>query len=403
MLNPADFNRFDPVPDEGIERAVEMMRSGRLFRYSEADPEHSEVALLERDFSEYLGVKHVLAVSSCTQAMEIALIACGVKPGNKVLVPGFTFTAVPSAVIMVHATPVLVECNMDLRLDLDDLRRKISVDTKFLLLSHMRGHVSDLDQIRKLCADHGVTIIEDAAHALGARWDGQLLGSLGRAGCFSFQSNKIINGGEGGLLVTDDEELIVKAMYISGAYEKNYKKHFTQSPLFEKFAGGLPLHNARMTNLTAAIIRPQLPLVEEKARRYREMYRYIKQELTATAQIEFPRENAKETRVPDSIQFRVADYDARKTQALCARVRERGIPLTAFSERHNARAFFNWHYLDGDQPELPLTEKAISNACDMRLPSTLRETHMDQIVSTLKAAMRELDVAGETGNAVSAC
>jgi dTDP-4-amino-4,6-dideoxygalactose transaminase len=390
-INPADFTHFDPVPPEGIERAVAIMRTGRLFRYSDSQPEYSEAALLERDFAEYLGVRHALAVNSCTMAIELALIACGVEPGSKVLVPGFTFTAVPSAIVILHAIPVLVECTEDYRLDVDDLRRKITPETKILLLSHMRGHISEMDAITQLCAVHGITLIEDAAHALGGRWRGKQIGSFGKAGCFSFQSNKVINAGEGGILTTDDDEIIVKATYLSGAYEMNYEKHFTRSPLFEEFAGTLPLHNARMTNLTAAVARPQIGLLEKKGQRYRQMYAYLKRELTATNRIEFPQEYPQETRIPDSIQFKVPGYDASQMQTFIERVRESGLPLAGLGERHNARAFYNWRYLGEDMPDLPRTKKAIENTCDMRLPSRLQEADLANIVAVVRSALHHVD------------
>jgi len=390
-IEPADFTRFDPVPPEGIGRAVAIMRTGKLFRYSDSQPEDSEVALLERDFAEYLGVRHALAVNSCTTAIELALIACGVEPGSKVLVPGFTFTAVPSAIVILHAIPVLVECNEDYRLDIDDLRRKITSETKILLLSHMRGHIAEMDAIGQLCTVHGITLIEDAAHALGGRWRGKQIGSFGKAGCFSFQSNKVINAGEGGILTTDDDEIIVKATYLSGAYEMNYKKHFTRSPLFEEFAGALPARNARMTNLTAAVARPQIGLLEEKGQRYRHMYTYLKRELTATNRIEFPQEYSHETRIPDSIQFRVPGYDASQMQTFIKRVRESGLPLVGFVERHNARAFYNWRYLGEDMPDLPRTKKVIENTCDMRLSSRLQEAHLAYIVAAVGSALHRVD------------
>jgi perosamine synthetase len=390
-IDPADFTQLDPVSAEGIERAVAIMRTGRLFRYSDGQPEDSEVALLERDFAEYLGVRHALAVNSCTTAIELALIACGVEPGSKVLVPGFTFTAVPSAIVVLHAIPVLVECNEDYRLDIDDLRRKITPETKVLLLSHMRGHISEMDAIAQLCAVHGITLIEDAAHALGARWRGKQIGSFGKASCFSFQSNKVINAGEGGILTTDDDKIIVKATYLSGAYEMNYKKHFTRSPLFKEFAGRLPARNARMTNLTAAVARPQIGLLEEKGRRYRQMYAYLKRELTATNRIEFPQEDPHETRIPDSIQFKVPGYDAAQMQTFIAQVRKSGLPLAGFAERDNARAFYNWRYLGEDMPDLPRTKKAIENTCDMRLPSRLQEAHLAYIVAAVRSALHHVD------------
>ena len=244
-VNAADFTRFDPVPREGIERAIAIMQSGKLFRYCDSRPEDSEVALLERDFAEYLGVRHAIGLSSCSKAIELALIVCGVEPGSKVLVPGFTFTSVPSAILILRAILIFVECTRNYRIDIDDLKRKITSETKVLLLSHMRGHTSDMDDVTQLCAEHGIALIEDAAHALGGRWRGKRIGSFGKAGCFSFQSNKIINAGEGGMLATNDDEIIVKAIYLSGAYELNHQKHFVRSSLFEKFAGMLPVHNAQ--------------------------------------------------------------------------------------------------------------------------------------------------------------
>ena len=390
-IDPADFTRCDPIPPEGVERAVAIMRTGKLFRYSDSRPEESEVALLERDFASYLGVRHALAVNSCSMAIELALIACGVAPGSKVLVPGFTFTAVPSAIVMLHAIPVFVECTEDYRLDIDDLQRKITSETRVLLLSHMRGHISDMDAITELCTVHGVTLIEDAAHALGARWRGRQIGSFGKAGCFSFQSNKVINAGEGGMLTTDDEEIIVKAIYLSGAYEMNYKKHFANGVLFDKFADRLPAHNARMTNLTAAVARPQIKLVDAKGKRYREMYAYLKRELTATNRIAFPEEYPLEERIPDSVQFTVLGYDAAKMRDFVGRVRERGVPLSAFAEKHNARAFYNWRYLGEDMPDLPRTRKIIENTCDMRLSSKLEEAHLAYIVAAVRSALHDVD------------
>lgn len=390
-IDPADFARFDPVPAEGISRALAIMRSGRLFRYSDERPEESEAALLERDFAEYVGARHALAVSSCTQAIMLALLACGVERGSTVLLPGFTFTAVPSAIVTLGATPVFVECNTDLHLDIDDLDDKLDGDSQVLLLSHMRGHTSDMEAITGLCAERGVTLIEDAAHALGGTWDGRQLGTFGRAGCYSFQSNKVINAGEGGMLVTDDDELMVRATYLSGAYEQNYRKHFSASPLFAELAGKLPLHNARMSNLTAAVARAQIGLLEHKGRRYREMYGYLRRELTATGRVGFPYEYARERRMPDSLQFWIPDYDTRQMRAFIQSVREAGLPLAGFAEKDNARAYYNWRYLGRSMPDLPRTREAIRNLCDMRLASGLGQAHLDYIVSAVRTALQEAD------------
>lgn len=390
-MDPADFTRLDPIPAEGIERATALMQSGNLFRYGGKRPEDSEVALLERDFAAYMGVRHALAVSSCTQAIELALLACGVKSGSRVLVPGFTFTAVPSAIVILGATPVFVECNDDLRVDLDDLACKITADTHVLLLSHMRGHISDMDTIVSMCASRGVIVVEDAAHALGACWNARKIGSFGKAGCFSFQSNKIINAGEGGMLTTDDDEVFVKATYLSGAYESNYLKHFSGSPLFEKLAGQFPAHNVRMNNLSAAVARPQVASLDSKIHRFRQLHADLRRELTAKTRVEFPGEYPQERRVPDSIQFRVPGYTAGQMQAFIQLVRDRGLPMSVFSDSGNARAFYNWRYLGDAMPNLPKTRSAIENVCDMRLSATLQKVHLDYIVATVCSALERID------------
>ncbi len=231
-MDIGEFYRLSPVPEEGIETAVRLMRSGCMFRYATEDPEGSEAAVLENEFAAFTGAKFALGLNSCSSAILLALKVSGVKPGDRVLVPAFTFTAVPAAVVNLGATPVLVECNRNYKVNVDDLRRKMAPDTRVFLLSHMRGHMSDMDKIVDICNERGITLIEDAAHALGGFWRGKPAGSFGRIGCFSFQSYKVVDAGEGGMLTTGDEEAAVKAVYMSGSYEKLYSRHFMQSRLF---------------------------------------------------------------------------------------------------------------------------------------------------------------------------
>ena len=145
-------------------------------------------------------------------------------PGARVLIPAFTFAAVPSAVLHAGCVPVLVEVGDNYRVDLEDFAAKLP-GADAVLISHMRGHTSDMDAIIALADAAGMPVIEDAAHSLGTAWDGQNIGTLGEIGCFSFQSYKLINAGEGGILVTDDPEIAARAVIMSGAYEHNWKKH----------------------------------------------------------------------------------------------------------------------------------------------------------------------------------
>jgi perosamine synthetase len=381
------FHRLSPVPEEGIESAVELMRNGGMFRYASEDPETSAAAILEREFAIFTGVKFALGLNSCSSAILLALKVSGVKSGDRVLVPAFTFTAVPAAVVNLGATPVLVECNGNYKVNVDDLRRKITSDTRVLLLSHMRGHMSDMDRIVDICNERGVTLIEDAAHAIGVLWRGKPAGSFGRIGCFSFQSYKVVDSGEGGMLTTCDEELAVKAIYLSGAYEKLYSRHFMQSGLFEKYMNLEAPYGFRMTNLTAAIVRSQLKEVETRGETYRRMYGYLCSRFSACAGIELPAEDQRERRIPDSIQFRLRGFSALQMRRFGEFVKEAGLPVSLPGlDADNARSFRNWLYL-GNIPDLPETRAALESTCDMRLARSLTTEHLDYIADTVIAAI----------------
>lgn len=348
------------------------------------DGQTSEVTLLEKEIAKFVGSNYALAVSSCSKAIQLALAVSDVGPGSKVLVPGFTFSAVPSAVLLLGAEPIFVECTKDYRIDIEDLSNKMAPDIRALLLSHMRGHIANMDEIVRLCTRNGIILIEDAAHALGCSWRGRQIGTFGKVGCFSFQSNKIVNAGEGGVLITDDEHCMAKAICMSGAYEANCEKHeICQSAILE-VRDRVPLDNVRMTNVTAAMARPQIRLVDAKAARYREMYRYIKQGLEDITFIEFPVDHAEELRVPDSLQFRLKGMQQPELHKFVRNVRAMGIPLTGFFEKGNARAFSNWQYVK--RPYLPRTEAAICGSCDMRLSSSLTDAHLDYLIAAIGAA-----------------
>jgi perosamine synthetase len=396
-MNTIDVERFhspEPVPAEGIRRAAEIMQSGRMFRYLAAQPEDSEVSLLERDFAKMMGTKYALAVNSCSSAIMIALRAAGATIGAKVLVPSFTFTAVPSAIVNVGAVPVLVEVNSDYRVDLNDLIWKIVQDANIFLLSHMRGQISDLDAIMDICDRYGITLIEDAAHGLGALWAGKPVGSFGKIGCFSFQSAKIVNAGEGGIFTTNDPEMMAKAVILSGAYEALHKKHFWSEDLeefFVKWRQLLPLYNMRMNEYTAAVVRPQLGGILMKAEIYRAHYSYLTTKLSAEDRVEFPEQYPQELRAPDSVQFRVRGFSPTQMRQFVASVKKAGIPLSAFgADPENARVPWNWKYLE-NTPALPLTRLHLAGACDMRLPSTLTYGHLDYLADAVIAAIREVE------------
>ena len=196
-----DLTQQEPIPPAGVDAALALLASGRLHRYGETGGKPSEVSLLEADFAAELGVHYCVAMNSCGSTMFIALKAAGVKPGDAVLSNCFTLAPVPGAIAHAGARPVLVDVTDDYTIDLIDLERKAAESgARTLLLSHMRGHICDMHSLDVLCRKYGIQVIEDCAHTMGASWAGKATGTWGRAGCFSLQSYKHANSGEGGLL-----------------------------------------------------------------------------------------------------------------------------------------------------------------------------------------------------------
>ena len=226
-----NFTQQEPIPEAGIEAAVEVMHSGRLHRYNLSPGEIGETGLLEQEFAASVSAKYCLAVASGGYAMGAALRAVGVGAGDHVLTNAFTLAPVPGAIAALGAVPVFLEVTDALTLDLDDLGRKGSLASgaRILLLSHMRGHICDMDRLMPLCEDLGLTLIEDCAHTMGAAWNGTPSGRFGVFGCYSTQTYKHINSGEGGLLVSDDAEAMARAVLLSGSYML-YERHGAAPP-----------------------------------------------------------------------------------------------------------------------------------------------------------------------------
>ncbi|MFY0692033.1 MAG: aminotransferase class I/II-fold pyridoxal phosphate-dependent enzyme [Paracoccaceae bacterium] len=378
-----DVYQAEPIPEAALAALEGLLQSGDLFRYTA--PENAPVALLEKEFAALLGAKYALAVSSCSAALFLSLKALDLPSKARVLIPSFTFAAVPSAVVHADCTPVLVEVDETYRVDMEDFARKIET-ADAVLISHMRGHTSDMDAILSLAETHGLPVIEDAAHSLGTTWNGRNIGTLGKIGCFSFQSYKMINAGEGGILITDDPELVARAVIMSGAYEHNWKKHEIVADHAARFQNKLPLYNMRMQNLSATVIRPQLPELARRVRDGRANHDYVAAKLNASGYFHVPAPLGPELRAPDSIQFNLRGFTDAQAEGFVSESKKTGIGASIFGlSTDNARAFWNWEFL-GPCPDLPKTRKMLSRACDVRLPVRLKRDELDYIVEALITA-----------------
>jgi perosamine synthetase len=378
----------EPIPEAARSEIERLLTSGDLFRYTA--PEGAPVAMLEAEFAALLGSRYALAVSSCSAALFLALKALDLPKGAKVLIPAFTFAAVPSAVVHAECAPVLVEVGDNYRVDMADFAEKLP-GAGAVMISHMRGHTSDMDAIMALCDAAGIPVVEDAAHSLGTLWSGRNIGTIGKVGCFSFQSYKMVNAGEGGILITDDPEIAARAIIMSGAYETNWKKHPGLANSCAHWQNKLPLYNLRMQNLSAAVIRPQLPLLAERVMKGQANHDHVAVRLNASAHLLVPEPLGPEERAPDSIQFNlVGDWTDRQALNFQTAAKARGVSVQVFGlSEGNARAFWNWQFL-GPQPDLPQTRAMLMRACDVRLPVRLSVADLDFIADALVDAAVEV-------------
>jgi len=381
------FTQQEPIPEAAIEAALRVLRHGRLHRYNLVPGEDGEVALLEEEFAAFTGAKYALAVASGGYAMSCALRAIGVGTGDKVLSNGFTLAPVPGAIASVGAEPVFVDTTDALTIDLEDLAAKAeAAGAKTLLLSHMRGHICDMDRLIALCCAHDITVVEDCAHTMGAAWDGVPSGRHGLIGCYSMQTYKHINSGEGGFLVSDDPDVMARAIVLSGSYML-YARHKAAPPVdrFEKIKYLTPNISGRMDNLRAAILRPQLADLSSQVARWNALYWAVEEGLRNTPGLRIIERDPKESIVGSSFQFRLPDAAPDVIHRVLAACAARGVELkwfgaeepVAFTSRYDS-----WRYAPAQS--LPKTDKILAGLVDMRLPLTFSVDDAKLVASIIR-------------------
>ena len=367
------FTQQEPINQEAIDAATKVLKSGRLHRYNTIENELSEAALLEEEYAAYQQSKYCLACASGGYAMSVALKAAGLKLGESVLTNTFTLAPVPGSISNAGGSPIFVEITKDLVLDLEDLSKKAEESgARFLLISHMRGHLVDMDQLMKIVNENNLILIEDCAHTMGAQWKDQRSGNFGLAGCFSTQTYKHLNSGEGGLLTSNDEEFMARAIIYSGSYML-YERHGAapSSKVFEDIRLETPNYSGRMDNLRASILRPQLKNLEKNINRWNERYQVVEAALKEIKGIEVPLRYEEERYVGSSIQFRIPSITATEAELFIKKNKELGVELkwfgndvpSGFTSNHKS-----WKYVGRQQ--LNKSDEILSSLFDLRLPLT---------------------------------
>jgi dTDP-4-amino-4,6-dideoxygalactose transaminase len=317
----------------------------------------------------------------------------GVLPGDKILCNAFTLAPVPGAIENAGAEPVFVEITDDYLTDLEDLENKaVQSGSKYFLLSHMRGHIVDMDRVIEICRDLDITLIEDCAHTVGCHWGETFTGRFGKVGCYSSQTYKHINSGEGGLLVTDDDDIIARAILYSGSYML-YERHISRPPVevFDRYKKIIPNFSLRLTNLAAALIRPQLADLDRRCRRWNERYNLLETELTGVPHIRIPKRPAQEGYVGSSLQFTLTDTDIASVENFLETCAERGVEIKWFGAKEPigfTSSWESWQYVKELQ-SLPTTKKILDFMCDFRIPLTFSIDDCKTIAAIIRQVAAE--------------
>ncbi len=236
------------IGEEELKNVIDAVKSGWI------SSKGSYITEFEEKFAGYCGVKNGIATSNGTAALHLALKALGIKKDDEVIVPTLTFIATANAVAYCNAKPVFVDSHpVYWCMDPEKIEEKITENTKAIIPVHLYGHPCDMDRIMKIARDHDLYVVEDAAEAHGAEYKGKKVGSFGDINCFSFFANKIITTGEGGMCLTDDDELAEKMRILRDHGMDPNKKYWHNVAGF----------NYRMTNMQAAIGIAQLEKIEK--------------------------------------------------------------------------------------------------------------------------------------------
>jgi dTDP-4-amino-4,6-dideoxygalactose transaminase len=373
-----DLSDPGPIPKEACDEVMALLTTGRLHRYGEFGGTMPHVALLEKEYADYVESKYALGVNSGGCAIYLALKSLGVESGDKVLVNAFNLAPVPGAIQHAGAEAVLVEIEQDLRINMSDLEQKAeSSQAKVLLLTHMRGHIANMDEISEICQRKGLLLIEDCAHTMGAKWKGKFTGTFGAAGCFSTQTFKHINSGEGGILVTNDEDVAAKAILSSGCYML-YLQHKSGPPpeIFDKYKHVTPNLSMRMSNLVACVLRPQLRQMNERGKAWNNLYANLEQRINAIEGLSVPPRDIEEEFVASSIQFQIDGLISEQIQVFVDSCTSRGVAIKWFGRDDPigyTSQYNHWSIL--------------ATTCDMRIPLSLNDDHCETIADIMTDEM----------------
>jgi len=370
-MSDNDFIRLAlPYTDEDeINEIRSVLASGYL-------TQGPKVAEFEEMVRAKVGTKYAFAMSSCTTALHLSLVVLGIGPGDEVLVPDFTFPATANVVVQQGATPVLVDIYLDtFAIDVEDAARKVTSHTKAIMPVHPFGLSTDMDPILALAEKHGLKVVEDAATAIGATYKGRFCGTMGDLGCFSFHPRKVITTGEGGMIVTNDEELAKKITVLrSHAGIRQGGRYVFEEAGF----------NYRLSDVQGAIGVAQMRKLDALITRKRELAAQFTEKLAVIDGVKVPREPVWGRHIYQS--YVVLLDDEINRDGVIAAMREQSIETTLGTYALHAQPFFmrEYGYSEGD---LPNSYRAYHQTLTLPLYPPMGEAELGRVALALRQAV----------------
>lgn len=344
-----------------------------------------KVREFEEKFSNYVGAKYAVAVSSCTTALHLALVVAGIKPGDEVICPSLTFIATANAIRYVGGIPVFAEIGMDYNLDLANVKSLVTKKTKAILLVHQLGMPANIDGFRDLCDEKNIVLIEDAACAAGSSYKGRKIGSHSELVCFSFHPRKVITTGDGGMIVTSNEEYShhLKLLRQHGMSVNDYERHRSKQVIIEEYSElG---YNYRLTDIQASVGINQIEKLDWIVSERRKIAHQFHKAFEKISFFNLPLENNDCISNYQSYSIFLQDHCPISRNNLMEKLLEKGIAVRrGVMCIHREKAYrTNYPTL-----KLPVSEKLSANSILIPLYVPMKAEETNYVVETIRSILQ---------------
>jgi len=360
------------IGKEEIDAATEVLKSGILTEKSGMGP---RVLEFEKEFAHYVGAKHAVALNTGTAALHSAVVIAGVKPGDEVILPSFTFHATAEVVLMAGGEPIFADIDPDTyTITAETVEAVMTRNTKVIMPVHLYGLPADLDPLKKLARDRGVTLIEDAAQAHGAEYNGSKIGSIGDMTCFSMYAGKNMTTGEGGMVTTNDDDYSERLRMI--------RSHGEERPYWPVMVG----NNYRMTELLAAVGTAQLKKLPSFLEKRRKNAEFLGEKLGVLGKVLPPKEPEGRKSAWYLYTLRLHGANAGKRNKVIEKLRSRNIEAAVYYESPLHLLPLYRERTTSRRP-LPETEKACRQVFSVPVHPRLADAELEYIFDTMKRVL----------------